>query len=64
MGEYTITYLISTYQTFGLLIFCTMNSATVNIMASISLCICAHIPVEHISRPKVAGTKDMCNLNL
>lgn len=53
------------YRTFGLLlIFCTMNSATVNIMSPISLCICAHIPVEHISRPKVAGSKDMCNLNL
>lgn len=30
----------------------------------ISLCICVCIPVERISRIKVARSKDMCNLNL
>lgn len=65
MSEHTIVYLISPYWTFRwLLTFFIMDNATINTMASMSLCICIYTPVEHAFRTKVAASKDTHDLNL
>lgn len=62
MGEHTIIH----NQSFRLLpMFCYDEQCNYKYNGVyISLCICVCIPVERISRIKVAGSKDMCTLNL
>lgn len=59
MGEYTIKYLIDYYQSFVTIEQTIhMNSATVYIVAYISLCICVDALVEDISRIEIGNSED------